>query len=320
MDFLLKAPKSIFTAKTQGLIILSAFLLTSFSSSAKFSVLWWNIGYNEYSLPSKNNSSYSNLEETFMNHNWGQYEIVALGEYIHGTMGEDSLREIKKTFPYQQVIQYNDFYKKSIYLLSKRKLQVKIEELDWVSPYISREKQESYRDKQVDKYGPMGNFKRKYIRVSTNIDKLNYHFVFYHFNNPWVLYLENGNKLKVAYELLFGSRNPLMNQINQFYEKIKNDIGDDYRNQRVVLMGDSNCPEKAKGFTPKCFDLLQSILPLVNSDKTKSTYPAPGSTVWGSGHSVKIDHVQVSPVVKAETRTLEIEGSDHRAVEVLLRE
>ncbi len=294
-------------------------LLFTSSVLASGSILWWNIGYNNYSLPSKKNPWQQNLDDAFQEHDWKQYDIIALGEFIPDTLDPLSLSEIKEHFPFQKIIKYNNAYEKSFYIFSKRSFTTTIKDLDWVSPYQSQLEQEEYRKKWENKYGSMDRFKRKYVRITTQIGHKFYNFIFYHLNNPWDLLKKN--KLKLAYQFLFVKSNPLYNQIRQLKERLKEDLGPNYRKTHTIMMGDSNCPPKVKGVVPMCYRLFKSLLPIKKDIRNADTIPAKRSTAYDKIPSVKIDHAQIGSVVKAKVEVFEdLQGSDHKALKLSILE
>jgi endonuclease/exonuclease/phosphatase family metal-dependent hydrolase len=295
------------------LIILASFAMSAY---ADINVLWWNIGYNEYALPSQVNPGQTNLDDSLQNNHWNKYDIVSLGEFVKNTLNPKSLDSLKADFPYQKVIKYNEAYGKSIYLFSKTPFELKVALLDWSNPHKSLERQKKYKDREEKKYGSMATFDRKYIRLKTKIAAKEYNFVFYHLNNPWMRYKRKAGMLKLGYELLFGKRNPLYHQLLQLREALKNDLGEDYKQKNLVVMGDSNCPKKAKGLTPICYRLVKKILPLVEDEAKEDTFPAEHSIIYKKLPSVKIDHAQVSKKLKAELKVLSLRGSDHKALEL----
>ena len=294
------------------------FFLLALSSNAFCSakVLWWNIGYNEYSIPSTQNPGQSNLDDSLQSIDWNQYDIVAFGEYIPKTLNENSLDEIKCLFPYQKILKYNDAYGKSLYIFSKKKFSFKVSNLDWTNPNDSVSEQLYYKRDMTDEYGSMATFERRYIRITLKLRGKKYNFVFFHLNNPWVLFKKHDGVLKVGYELLFGKSNPLYNQILNLKQSLKKDLGSDYKRKNLILMGDSNCPRRAKGITPVCYKRMREILPVVLDKKKEITFPAKGSVVYGKLPKVKIDHVQASKSIKSKARVINYVGSDHKAVEV----
>ena len=294
------------------------FLLLALSSNAICSakVLWWNIGYNEYSIPSTQNPGQSNLDDSMQTIEWNQYDIVAFGEYIPKTLNKSSLDTIKSLFPYQKILKYNDAYGKSLYIFSKKKFSYKVSNLDWTNPNDSASEQLYYKRDMTDEYGSMDTFERRYIRITLGFNAKEYNFVFFHLNNPWVLFKNHDGVLKVGYELIFGKSNPLYNQILNLKNSLKKDLGSDYRNKNLVLMGDSNCPRRAKGITPVCYKRMREMLPIVLDQNKEITFPAFGSVVFGKLPKVKIDHVQSSKGIRAKARVLNYLGSDHKPVEL----
>jgi endonuclease/exonuclease/phosphatase family metal-dependent hydrolase len=296
---------------------LTVFLIYSFLSyegfaSTRLSVLWWNIGYNHYSLPINDYSKKTNLEETLEGHDWSDYDVVALGEYIEGTLPKESLDELKKHFKWSKIIKYNSAYDKSIYILSKYDFTYTAETIDWVNPNWSLNEISRYRKSSEFFYGSTKTFKRKYLRIKLNKDGKDNNLVFYHFNNPWPGLKRLFGKYLTAAEILTGRDNPLYNQILQFEDKLKKDLGLNYKNKRVLIMGDSNCPRTIKGIKPVCYNKLGKILTLRVDKNKENTFPALKSTVSGKYPDVKIDHIQTSESLgRATVKVLKLNGSDH---------
>ena len=46
-----------------------------------FRVFWWNIGHNAYSKVIDKEKNITSLDQTLMNHNWNNYDLVVFGEY-----------------------------------------------------------------------------------------------------------------------------------------------------------------------------------------------------------------------------------------------
>ena len=164
----------------------------------------------------------------------------------------------------------------------------------------------------------MDTFVRKYIRISLTLSGIDYNFVFFHLNNPWMLFKKKDGLLKVGYELLFGKKNPLYNQILNLRNSLEKDLGQYFQRKNLVIIGDSNCPRKAKGVTPVCYKLMKDILPIVLDNNKQITFPAKGSSVYKKLPKVKIDHVQTSGHIRSSSKVLAYVGSDHRAIELTI--
>lgn len=293
-------------------------ILISSSALSSHKILWWNIGYNDYSLPSQTNPGQTNLDDSLKTIDWDQYDVVAFGEFIPRTLDKDSLNNLKSLFPHQKVLKYNNAYGKSLYIFSKNKFKFKVSTIGWANPNDNLLEQLKYKQEMVNKYGNMDTFVRKYIRITLSLSGIDYNFVFFHLNNPWMLFKKHDGILKLGYELLFGTENPLYNQILNLQNSLVKDLGQNFQRKNVVLMGDSNCPRKAKGLTPVCYKLLEEILPVVLDEKKEITFPAKGSIVYNKLPKVKIDHVQTSSHIRSTSSVLDFVGSDHRAVELTL--
>lgn len=298
------------------LIVLSILISSAAISSHK--ILWWNIGYNDYSLPSETNPGETNLDDSLKSIDWDQYDVVAFGEFIPKTLDKDSLNNLKSLFPYQKVLKYNNAYGKSLYIFSKSKFKFKVSKLGWVNPNDSFLEQLKYKKETIKKYGNMDTFVRKYIRISLGLNNIEYNFVFYHLNNPWIKIKKIDGVLKLGYELLFGKRNPLYNQILNLKESLKKDLGNNLQRKNIVIMGDSNCPRKVKGVTPVCYDIIEDILPVILDKQKQITFPAYGSRVYKKFPSVRIDHAQTSSHIRSSIRVMDYVGSDHSALELTI--
>lgn len=301
------------------LLVLFLLTISTYGLSAP-KVLWWNIGYNEYSLPSTVNKQQTQLDDTLQSYNWQKYDIVALGEYIEGTLNQNSLNKLKSYFPYQKVINYNDAYGKSIFIFSKTSFDSRVFKLDWADPSISKDSQNRYKEKLVAEYGNMDTFMRKYIRISTRILDEDYNFIFYHLNNPWPKFYKKIGKIRTATEIIFGRNNPLYNQILNIKKNLEDDFGANYKDENIIMMGDSNCPQNVKGISSSCYEVLDEILDVVVDKEDLVTFPARNSKVFKKFPSVKIDHAQVSPglIGKTTTKVMRLIGSDHYPIELTI--
>ncbi len=296
--------------------IFTLILSSQVLSSSK--VLWWNIGYNQYSLPSSVNLGQTQLDDTLQNYDWQKYNIVSFGEFVKGTLHPKSLSKLKSIFRYRKLINYNDVYGKSLYIFSKNPFNIYIKDLDWAKPSFSQEQKQEYKNNLIQKYGNMDTFIRKYIRITTTIFEEKVNFIFYHLNNPWPKYYKKIGKIRTAAEILLGYNNPLFNQVLNMRMRLVEDFGEDYDSENIVMMGDSNCPKDIKGLLPACYALLKDMLTVVEDIDNLITFPARSSKVYKKFPSVKIDHVQVTSglIEDASSKVLKLIGSDHYALEL----
>ena len=295
-------------------ILIMSSLLVSLEgiASSKLSVLWWNIGYNNYSLPISDYLAKTNLEASLEVHDWSKYDIVALGEYVEGTIPEKSLKALRNQFQWSKIIKYNNAYEKSIYILSKYNFTYVAQTMDWVNPNWSQSEITRYRKTSKFFYGSTKTFKRKYLRIKLNKDGAENNLIFYHLNNPWAGLKKTFGKYLTAAEILTGTSNPLFNQILQLEGKIKKDLGLNYKKKKILIMGDSNCPRTIKGIKPICYNKLGRILTLRIDANKENTFPANDSTAEGKYPNVKIDHVQTSDALgPVSVKVLKLNGSDH---------
>ena len=281
---------------------------SAFATEINF--FWWNIGFNYYSQ--RVNETQTDLDRTLKYHDFSKYDIIALGEYKDNTLEKTSLDKIKKNFPYQRVVRYNTADDKAIAIYSKYSFDLKEASVDWVDPYWSDTAKARFKRDAPFFYGKTNTFKRKYIRLKFHKEGKEINFIPYHINNPWSGMKNKFGKYLTASEIVWGYDNPLINQVKQMHMKIKMDLGANYKNKNIVMMGDSNCPDKVKGLRTACYNRLSEVLDVRQDIERYVTYPAEFSTMEGKSPKVKIDHAQSSDSfygIKSEV--IGLKGSDH---------
>ena len=289
------------------LIVLS---LSSSVFATDINIFWWNIGFNDYA--NQANDSQTDLDITLKTKDFSKYDVIALGEYKENTLEKSSLDNIKKAFPHQRIVRYNTAYNKAISIYSKYAFELKEGSVDWVNPYWSDKEKARYKKDAPFFYGSTNTFKRKYIRIRFYKENKEINLIPYHINNPWSGMKEKFGKYLTASEIIWGQDNPLINQVKQMHMKIKMDLGANYRDKNIIMLGDSNCPDKVKGLSTACFNRLADILPTRTDSEGYITYPARHSTMEGKSPKVKIDHVQASDsFYNTQTKIRGLKGSDH---------
>lgn len=273
------------------------------NKKTKLSVLWWNIGYNKYSLPYDKNIT--QLENTLITHNWQKYDLVAFGEFQESALKEENLKHIYNIFPYKKVIKYGSEDYQNYLVLSKYKFNIIEKELNWVDTSWCIKKQEEYKEEAKKHYGLMISGKRKVINIKLKKDGKEYNSIFYHLNNPWVVYQEKYGKLKTLSKILFSNNHPLYYQMKEFKRFINKN------KENLLMLGDANCPNDILGITPSCFKHINNIIPVKIDLMKRSTFPAKESKVSRS-YSLKIDHAHTE--MDSEIKVLDIKGSDHYPV------
>lgn len=270
------------------------------NKKTNLSVLWWNIGYNRYSLPHDNNIT--QFEYNLLNHNWNQYDLVTFGEFQENTLKKESLKHIYNIFPYNKVIKYGSEDHQSYLVLSKYKFNIIEKELDWVDNNWSIEEKQKYKEESKKHYGLMRSGKRKIINVKLEKEGKKYNSIFYHLNNPWVIYQERYGKLKTLSKILFSNNHPLYYQMKAFKRFINKN------KENLLMLGDANCPHSILGITPSCFKHMNNIAPIKIDLMKKSTFPSKESKAITS-YSLKIDHAHTE--MESTIEVLDLKGSDH---------
>jgi len=292
------------------LVLFILITLSSHLYAKELNILWWNVGANGYS---DDLGDYTTLDETIASKDFSLYDVVAFGEFIENRFHGPSLDNLKKVFPYQKQLSYNKTSKQKIFILSKFPFTGVTQEIDWVDKSLNSSQINQYREEARILYkNRVTNFTRSYNRLTMDIAQKKYHFIFYHFNNPWPALNEVRGKYLTAAEILLGLKNPLMHQIQNFYHALKNDLGKRYREKNVIIMGDSNCPYSVKGLRSACIKRMRNHLPLILDHAKDYTFPSPFYRNASSHPQVKIDQAQVSDAIeKKDLEVLQWEGSDH---------
>lgn len=274
-------------------------------------VFWWNIGANSYS---QDLGDYTTLDETFLEKDFSKYDVVALGEFKTGKMYPEAISKIQKLYPHRIKFRYNKTSNQRIYLLSKYPVEtMKSYVLDWVPASMSEAQKKNYKTRARKKLGRrVQNFIRSYNRITLRVGGQKAHLVFYHLNNPWPGYIESSGRVGAAAELLLGTRNPLMYQIQNFQRVLQYDLGKNYRKKPVIMMGDSNCASSVKRLPTACIKRMRRMMPVVMDHAKLYTFPADSWTGASKYPRVKIDHAQSTLSGRnLDLTVLEWDGSDH---------
>lgn len=291
--------------------------LSSRVKADELSVLWWNTECAAEARAGQRAFVQSNLKELSAREN--KIDVVLLGEFCAANIAPETLEALSKQYPYFKHINYNNdslgfgfgVYSAHPIAFSETKI------LDWVPASEPLASQNIYRSFWQNNNTNTVNFKRAYTNLKIIKNNKSYNLVPVHLAHPWESYLKvffkNSHKLAslaIAHELLTGTRNPLMCQLENLFTQIKNDFQnpDDYR---LMLIGDFNFPTDIARVPTAGYRLIKN-----NGFVNGMTSRQPTQRY----RNLKIDQAFISEgSALSDSEVLPLEGSDHYPIFVRLK-
>lgn len=256
-------------------------------------------------------------------------EFLVLGEYRPSEIKPEIDQMLRSRYRHATFIPYSKTYHyQGIMIFTDLDTTIFTHPVGFTIPGSSEAEKKEYRDAWEKIYpNSKVSFDRTFIAVRYQWNGETRYLLPFHAVQPWIplkaTYPAKLSKVFTAVEILTGTKNPLINQLAQYFGIMKK-ICDPEKN-KVLMIGDLNTPDSLFGLMPIGYRFLTLQLNDTFWRGSAYTFPAPSSV--RSEHSpdkktinhIRIDHALVSNLQKAqEPRRLPLRGSDHFPISVKL--
>lgn len=258
-------------------------------------------------------------------------EVMIFAEYQEGAFHKETLELLRKSHPHFQYIPYQAELPQGGFLIhSKSAFPFQTSEpepLDFAPSHIHPEWQNRYREAWAKKRGVSPEqLKRPYVKIEVETQEGSVVLVPVHFIQPWSamkasIISQEGEgifsnltaNVFIAKEIIQGSQNPHINQVEYLLQRLKEDFGHHLSSRPLLLLGDFNFPKRLLMFETAAYQKLSSSLNDPFSESKQVSFPArkgQPQTGWG-GQKILIDRAFEQGVQVFSAQVMPLAGSDH---------
>ncbi|MCC6751235.1 MAG: endonuclease/exonuclease/phosphatase family protein [Deltaproteobacteria bacterium] len=293
-------------------------------------LLWWNVQRGELNAKLTRKGQLPPLDANLQALSSSRFhpDVIVLGEYQQGILRPETRAALARAYPHQHFQPYNaGTPNDGLLLLSRHALSPEqARQLGYAPPGSSPEQAERYRQRWEAGYGDARYFDKPYLRVGVHLpDGRRVELVPFHAIQPWdKLRQERGGGLwgffRTSLDIVFGRKNPLMNQVHALRANLAGDFGRDLSKSNVVLFGDLNFMRSALRVPTKPYRTISKGL--VDPFRGRPAQPSWPSRSAGetSYPGLQLDQVFTSAsTVMQASGVLPLKGSDHYPLMMVLQ-